>query len=69
MILGSPSVQYSIKTLMQVLLAQACAEVRRIKLPGRLGNKFVRPHLNRKKLGMAAHACYLCNVGKLKIGA
>jgi hypothetical protein len=29
----------------------------------------VRPHLNRKKLGMAAHACYLCNVGKLKIGA
>jgi hypothetical protein len=34
------------------------AEIRRIIVVGWPGQKFTRPHLNRKKLGMVAHTCH-----------
>jgi hypothetical protein len=52
---------------MTVILATWKAKIQRIMLSGQLGQKFVKPHLNEKKLSTVACACHPSDGGKLKM--
>jgi hypothetical protein len=43
---------------MAMILATWKDETRRTVVRGSLGKKFVRPHFNKKELGVMAHACH-----------
>jgi hypothetical protein len=54
--------------LMPVILVTWETEIRRIKVPGNpRQRKFMRPHLNGKKMRMVVHNCYSSHNRKHKI--
>jgi hypothetical protein len=50
------------------LSSQLCRRLGKIIVPGQLRKKLVRPHLNRKKLGVVAHICHPSDGERCEIG-
>jgi hypothetical protein len=53
---------------MPVMLDIWEAEIGKVVFPGYQAKKFVKPHLNRKKLGVMVYICHPNNSEKCKIG-